>query len=287
MAAHPGIFYRENSPIDEAGHIIVGIPWDGTVSGRPGTRFGPLSIRTATLGVEDYSPYQHRDISDLKIFDAGDIEIPVGDSTAVLTAIRKEYSRLTNENASLVTLGGEHLISLPLVQIMHEKYGDDLFVVQFDAHADLRTDYLGVEFSHATVMHHVSGLLGVDNTAAIGIRSGSRDEWEQLRRHPNYFGGASGRVVGDIGAFAKKLAGRKLYITCDLDVFDPGIMPGTGTPEPGGISFSDFIALLQNFEGCDIIGADVVELAPDYDSSGISSVLAATVLREIMLIMEK
>ena len=287
MAAHPGIFYSKYSPIEKAGHIILGIPWDGTVSGRPGTRFGPLSIRTATLGVEDYSPYQHRDISDLKIFDAGDIEIPVGDSTAVLTAIRNEYSRLINENAPLVTLGGEHLITLPLVQLIHEKYGDDLFVVQFDAHADLRTDYLGVEFSHATVMHHVSGLVGVDNTAAIGIRSGSRDEWERLRSHPNYFGGASGRAVDEIGALAKTLAGRKLYITCDLDIFDPGIMPGTGTPEPGGIGFRDFIAILKNFNGCDIIGADLVELAPDYDSSGISSALAATVLREILLIMEK
>ncbi|MFC1509615.1 agmatinase, partial [Candidatus Omnitrophota bacterium] len=227
------------------------------------------------------------DISELKIFDVGDIEIPVGDSAAVLTAIRREYSRLTHENASLVTLGGEHLISLPLVQIMHEKYGDDLFVVQFDAHADLRTDYLGVEFSHATVMHHVSSLLGVDNTAAIGIRSGSRDEWERLRSHPNYFGGVSGRAEDEIGAFAKTLTGRKLYITCDLDVFDPGIMPGTGTPEPGGISFRDFISLVHNFEDCDIIGADIVELAPDYDSSGISSALAATVLREILLVMEK
>jgi len=177
---------------------------------------------------------------------------------------------------------------LPLLEVMHERYGDDLFVIQLDAHADLRTDYLGVKYSHATVMNLITGLIGIENTAVIGVRSGTRDEWEMLRSRPNCFGGASSLPIDAFSVFALgKLGKRPVYITFDLDVFDPGILPGTGTPDPGGLTFREFVKLVRVFDSLTIVGADIVELAPDYDSSGISSALAATVFRELLLVLGK
>ena len=281
-----GVFYQEMVSPQDADCILVGIPWDGTVSGRPGTRFGPQAIRSATLNVEDYSPYLDRDISDIRIYDAGDIELPHGDTGAALDLIRETYAQLRRLDTKMIVLGGEHLITLPVIEVLHETYGDHLFVVQFDAHADLREEYLGVQLSHATVMRNISRSIGIENTAVIGVRSGTRDEWRMLREHPYFFSEVTSLNVDDFRTLVqKKLVGNKIYITVDLDVFDPGVMPGTGTPEPGGIGFRTFVDLLKSLDGLDIIGADIVELAPDYDHSGISSALAATVLRELLLIV--
>ena len=279
-----GIFYRPQVSLEEADIAILGLPWDGTVSNRAGTRFGPEAIRSATLGIEDYSPYQDRDISRLNIHDAGDPELPFGDTEACLRMIREEYSALASTRKT-VALGGEHLVSWPLIQVMHEKYGSELFIIQFDAHADLRTQYLGVRYSHATVMNLAAELVGRENMAAVGIRSGTPDEWSILRSNPRYYGGALGKPLDAFGIMTHTLPGRKVYLTIDVDVFDPGVMPGTGTPEPGGISFPDFVRLLKSLEGVEIVGADIVELAPDYDHSGISQALAGTVLREVLLMM--
>jgi agmatinase len=279
-----GIFYRPRVSLDEADIAILGLPWDGTVSNRAGTRFGPEAIRSATLGIEDYSPYQDRDISRLNIHDAGDPELPFGDTDACLRMIREEYAALAGTRRT-VALGGEHLVSWPLIEVMHERYGSELFIIQFDAHADLREQYLGVRFSHATVMNLAAERAGRENMAAVGIRSGTPDEWNILRGHPRYYGGALGKPLDAFGELARTLRGRKVYLTIDVDVFDPGIMPGTGTPEPGGISFPDFVRLLKALEGVEIVGADIVELAPDYDHSGISQALAGTVLREVLLMM--
>lgn len=283
MAA-TGIFYRPLVSLDEADIALLGLPFDGTVSNRAGTRFGPEAIRSSTLGIEDYSPYQDRDISLLNIHDAGDAELPFGDTLACLERISEEYSALAAFRP-VVALGGEHLVSWPLIRYMHERYGDDLFVIQFDAHADLREDYLGVRHSHATVMNLAAELIGHGNMAAVGIRSGTPDEWKMLRGNRNYFGGALGRPLGEFSSLAGSLNGRKVYLTIDVDVFDPGIMSGTGTPEPGGISFPEFVRMVRELEGAEIVGADIVELAPDYDHSGVSSALAGTVLREILLLM--
>jgi agmatinase len=168
---------------------------------------------------------------------------------------------------------------------MHERFGDELFVIQLDAHADLREQYLGVRESHATVMRLIAGLVGRENTAAVGVRSGTAEEWEILRSHPRYYGGAAGHPLAAFGEFCSGLANRKVYLTIDMDVFDPSAMPGAGTPEPGGIFFPEFVRLMKALGGADIIGADIVELAPDYDHSGISAALAGTVLREVLLLM--
>jgi len=160
--------------------------------------------------------------------------------------------------------------------------------VQLDAHADLRSEYLGVSLSHSAVMRHITDRIGRDKTAVVGVRSGTADEWEELRAHPHFFGPLAPRHLGEFGAFARDtLKDRRVYLTIDLDVFDPGIMPGTGTPEPGGIAFPDAMLIFKALAdaGADIVGADIVELAPHYDHSGISSALAATLLRELILLM--
>lgn len=202
--------------------------------------------------------------------------------------ISREYRELISKCGRIIALGGEHLVSLPLIEAQHEKHGTDLFVVQFDAHADLRKEYLGVSLTHCSVMRKATDLIGAERIAAIGIRSGTDREWAELRNHPHVFGALAPRPLGAFPEFARKhLKGRKVYLTIDLDVFDPACMPGTGTPEPGGISFGDAVQILRALAdaGIDIVGADIVELAPDYDHSGISAALAATLLRELILLI--
>ena len=271
---------------EQAECIILGIPWDGTVSGRPGTRFGPRAIRTATIDIENYSPYLEKDISEVKIHDAGDISLPFGDTEKVLSFIRKTAANLIGTGRKIISLGGEHLVTLPLVEVMHKKYGNDLFIIQFDAHADLRDNYLGVKLSHATVMHHISQLIKPENIAVVGVRSGTKEEWNMLKSHPHFFGSTSPGSLKEFKTFAvETLNNKKIYLTIDLDVFDPSVLPGTGTPEPGGIFFPDFISLVRILKDFEIVGADIMELAPDYDSSGISNILASMVLRELLLII--
>lgn len=280
-----GIFCQEYTGAAEADRILIGLPYDGTTSNRPGTRFGPAAIREATLNVEDYSPELRRDISELNLHDAGDVELPFGDTAAALVRIQETYASLADHKARIIALGGEHLVTLPLIRVMHRIYGNKLFVVQFDAHADLRTEYLGVEFSHATVMHHVSTIAGPEHTAAVGIRSGSADEWRALQTRPNCFGRFAGRRIDEFPDFVRSLpADTIFYLTIDLDVFDPSLFPGTGTPEPGGLFWHEFMPLLTPFAGRDIAGIDIVELSPHYDHSGVSSAVAATVLRECLLL---
>ena len=288
MTGTTGIFCQQMVRWEDSECIIIGLPWDGTASGRPGSRFGPEALRVATRQVEDYSPYLQRDISKVKLHDAGDIELPFGSTDDTLKAIEKSCFPFIREKKKLVALGGEHLISWPIVKAMHQHYGDEIFVIQLDAHADLREEYLGVRCSHATVMHLITELIGQENTAVIGIRSGTYEEWGLLESHPHFFGGLSSQSLSDFESLACEiLPSRKVYITLDCDVFDPGIFPGTGTPEPGGITFHDFIGIVKALKECDIIGADIVELAPDYDHSGISNALGATALRELILAGKK
>ncbi len=286
MTEKTGIFYQPMVPPENAECIVLGLPFDGTVTGRPGARFGPRAIRDATLNAEDYSPYLERDISDIAIADYGDVDCSHGDTGAVLKSIKSEYAKLTETGGKMVALGGEHLVTLPLFEVLYAKYGERLFVIQFDAHADLREDYLGVRLSHAAVMNHIAGTAGIDSVAVVGVRSGSREEWKILHEHPHFFSGIAPIDIGSFERFVSEtLAGRALYVTVDLDVFDPSAMPGTGTPEPGGMFFDEFMELAKCLACTNIVGADIVELAPDYDHSGISSSLAATVLRELLLLM--
>lgn len=264
---------------DEADWVLVGLPYDGTCSFRPGTRFGPEAIRAASWGLETYSPLQDATLDDVAYFDAGELEFPLGNREAILAIIRDNARDVLTAGKRWLGLGGEHLVTYPVIQAYVEKY-PDLAVLHFDAHADLREDYLGERLSHATVLRRVTELLeGPERLVQIGIRSGPAEEFAWMRRH-----GTLLESRQHLPEALARLSGRPVFLTIDLDVLDPSIMSGTGTPEPGGLTFRELTDWLLAFRGLNFVGADVVELSPHYDPSGVSTVTAAKVVREVLLL---
>lgn len=262
---------------NQADWVIVGLPFDGTTSNRPGARFGPEAIRPASWGLETYSPLQHMDLSITSYYDAGELEFPLGNREAILDMIYENTRDVLAAGKRWLGIGGEHLVTYPVIKAYVEKY-PDLAVLHFDAHADLRDDYLGEKLSHATVLRRVADMIGPERLVQIGIRSGPQEEFAWMREH-----GTLLESQDDIPRGLSRLAGRPVFLTIDLDVLDPSIMSGTGTPEPGGMSFSTFVSWLRRFSGLNFVGADVVELAPHYDPTGVSTAVAAKVVREVLL----
>ncbi len=257
---------------------LFGVPYDGTTSFRPGTRFGPAAIREVSTGLETYCPQLDRDLEDIAYADIGAVEIPYGDPEPVVNAVRHATSTVLAAGLKPLMLGGEHSISSGAVAAVAEQH-PDLVLVQLDAHADLRHEWLGARHSHACAMRRCLEVLPSQQLMQIAIRSGTCDEFKELRR--------SGRLISiqDIPERMNALRGRPIYLTVDLDWFDPAVMPGTGTPEPGGFVWNDFAAVINELNNHRLIGADVVELAPQLDPSGISSVLAAKVTRSLLLLL--
>ncbi|WP_115071373.1 agmatinase [Synechococcus sp. UW179B] len=257
---------------------LFGVPYDGTTSFRPGTRFGPAAIREVSTGLETYCPQLDRDLEDIAYADIGAVEIPYGDPEPVVNAVRHATSTVLAAGMKPLMLGGEHSISSGAVAAVAEHH-PDLVLVQLDAHADLRHEWLGARHSHACAMRRCLEVLPSQQLMQIAIRSGTCDEFKELRR--------SGRLISiqDIPERMNALRGRPIYLTVDLDWFDPAVMPGTGTPEPGGFVWNDFAAVINELNNHRLIGADVVELAPQLDPSGISSVLAAKVTRSLLLLL--
>lgn len=266
---------------DEADTVIYGAPFDSTTSYRPGARFGPSAIRHESYGIETYSPYQDRDLEDVSVFDSGDVELCIGDASIALSQLEERAKIIADAGKLPFLLGGEHLVTLAPVRVLAKKY-PDLHIIHFDAHADLREDYLGAKLSHACVLRRCHDLLGDGRIHQFGIRSGERTEFAFAREHTDFhplnFDGLESVV--------ERLASAKLpvYLTVDLDVLDPSCFPGTGTPEAGGVSFDELRgALVGIMSRCRVVGADLVELAPNLDSSGISTALACKLLRELLL----
>lgn len=262
--------------------VILGAPFDGTVSYRPGTRFGPAVIRQEFFGLESYSPYLDRDLTDMKICDIGDAEIPLGNTLGALKAIGEKVKKALLDGKRVVTLGGEHLISLPVIEAYAVKH-PDLVVIQLDAHADLREDFCGEKLSHACVMKRVYDILGDGRIYQFGIRSGTKQEFDFAKTHTEMHRFDLERVADAVRDIGRK----PVYLTIDLDVLDPSVFSGTGTPEPGGASFNAMQKSFFDMEALNIVGADLVELSPHYDASGVSTVVACKALRETLLIMGK
>lgn len=263
---------------DEADWVLVGMPYDGTCSYRPGTRFGPEAVRHASWGLETYSPLSCRDLDDVAYFDAGELEFPFGNRDETLRRINRAASEVLSAGKRWMGIGGEHLVTYPVIQAYVEKY-PDLGILHFDAHADLRDDYLGEKLSHATVMRRNVELIAPDRLVQIGIRSGPKSEFDWMTQHGTLLAGLDDFERGWI-----RLKDRPVFITVDLDVLDPSIMSGTGTPEPGGLTFRELTEWFQRFRGLNVVGVDVVELAPHYDPSGVSTIVAAKVIRELLYI---
>jgi len=258
---------------------IIGVPFDGTVSFRPGARFGPAALRDASDGVETWSPILDADVEDLRYADAGNLDLPMGHTETALGMIREAVEDCLNDGAIPFLLGGEHLVSLPAIEALAERH-PDMVLIQLDAHADQREDYLGVKLSHACVIRRAAEVIGDANIRQLGIRSGTKDEYTLMRQHGNL----TTFREGDLEELVEWVGDRPLYLTVDLDVFDPACFSGTGTPEPGGIDWWTFQRFIQAIQGCNIVGLDAVELAPQWDASGCSSVLAAKCVREMLLV---
>ena len=273
-------FIACDSEYDNAEIVLYGAPFDSTTSYRPGTRFAPSVIRNESFGLETYSPYQDKDLTEKNIFDSGDIELAIGDTEKVLNAIEERASVIFNDNKIPFMLGGEHLVTLGAVRAAVKKF-DELYIIHFDAHTDLREDYLGVKLSHASVIRRCHELVGDGKIFQFGIRSGEKYEFEWAKDGHTFLNKFNFNGLDDT---IEKLKGKNVYFTLDLDVTDPAYFAGTGTPEPGGVSFIELMnASTKVCSELKIIGCDVNELSPPYDTSGASTAVACKIIREMLL----
>lgn len=258
--------------------VLFGAPFDSTTSFRPGTRFAGQAMRSESFGIETYSPYQDKDLLDIKVFDSGDLELPFGNPQQALSDIEERTEIILNDGKIPCMIGGEHLVTLGTVRAVCGKY-EDLHIVHFDAHADLRDEYLGVQLSHACVLHRCWDIVGDGKIFQFGIRSGDRDEFEFAKKH-TYMNKFNFDTLKEI---VQKIGHNPVYFTLDLDVLDPSQFPGTGTPEAGGVTFTEIMEAVKEVSKLNIVGFDINELSPVYDQSGRSTALACKLLREILL----
>ena len=266
---------------ENANIVLFGAGYDGTTSFRAGTRFAPSAIRNESFGIETYSPYQDKDMTDYSYFDSGDLELPFGSPEKVLDDIQQRSETILNDRKIPLMIGGEHLVTLGQVRAVSKKY-NDLYIIHFDAHADLRDDYLGQKLSHACVLRRCHEIVGDGHIFQFGIRSGDRDEFKFAEKHTymNKFN------LDTLEETVNNLKEKNVYLTVDLDVLDPSIFAGTGTPEAGGVTFDELRkALTLVCSKLNIVACDVNELSPPYDQSGVSTAVACKIIREILLAM--
>ena len=262
--------------------VLFGAPYDCTASFRPGARFACNAVRSESFGIETYSPYQDCDLSEIRVFDAGDLELGFGDPVPVLERIEEFTLRVLKDEKLPVMVGGEHLVTLGAVRAAAKVY-DQLHIIVFDAHADTRDEYLGAKLSHATVIRRAWELVGDGRIYQFGIRSGDKSEflWAKNRVYTTKF---DFRGLEDA---VNKLSGKPVYLTIDLDILDPSVFPGTGTPEAGGVGFTELLDAIRQASRLNIVGCDVTELCPVYDSSRASTAVACKVIRELLLSLGK
>ena len=263
---------------EDAKIVLFGAPFDSTTSFRPGTRFASSAIRSESFGIETFSPYQDKDLLDYNVFDSGDLELPFGSPEQALSDIEDRTREILSDGKIPFMIGGEHLVTLGEFRAVAEKY-PDVNIIHFDAHCDLRDDYLGVKLSHACVLRRCHDIVGDGRIFQFGIRSGDRDEFEFAKTHTHLH-----RFdLETLDEVVAQLRGKPVYFTLDLDVLDPSEFCGTGTPEAGGVSFKELHKAVMLLSRLNIVGLDMNELSPVYDQSGRSTALACKILREILL----
>ena len=269
---------------EEAKIVLFGAPFDSTTSFRPGARFGSAAMRHESFGLETYSPYQDKELTDYNVFDSGDLELCFGSAERALADIEERAETILADGKLPLLIGGEHLVTLWAVRAVAKKY-PELHIIHFDAHADLRDDYLGAKLSHACVIRRCHDILGDGRIHQFCIRSGEKTEFEFAKEHTEMHRfGFSGLVE-----LVKELreTGTPVYFTIDLDCLDPSVFPGTGTPEAGGVTFIQLLDAIRFVASTNVVGADVNELAPMLDPSGVSTATACKVLRELLLALCK
>jgi agmatinase len=262
--------------------VIYGMPMDYTVSFRPGSRFGPGRIREASVGLEEYSPYLDRSIIDLDYFDAGDLMLPFGNAAKSLDIIADFVRGVLADGKIPVGLGGEHLVSWPVIQEVYKQY-PDLAIIHFDAHTDLREEYEGEPLSHSTPLRKAAELMGPSNIYQFGIRSGSKEDWTYAKESGIHF--HPFEVAEPLKRELPSLEGRPVYVTIDIDVLDPSAAPGTGTTEAGGITSKELLEAVHAIarSGVNVVGFDLVEVAPIYDPTEMTPIVASKIVREMLL----
>ncbi len=270
------------SSYDEAQLVIYGAPFDSTTSFRPGARFGSSAIRHESFGIETYSPYQDEDLSDYKVFDSGDLELCFGSAESALSDIEERASEILKDNKIPLLVGGEHLVTLGAVRAVAKKY-ESLHIIHFDAHADLRDDYLGARLSHACVMRRCYDILGDGKIHQFCIRSGERTEFQFAEKHTDMHRFSFEGLAEALEA----IGDAPIYFTIDLDCLDPAFFCGTGTPEAGGADFKSLLFAIELVAAKNVVGCDINELAPMLDSSGASTAVACKILRELILAILK
>ena len=280
------IFMGAQRDIDQCRVSLLGVPYDGTCCFRPGARFGPSAVREDSYGIETYCPQLNLDLEDINFTDIGSLDVPLGDAKLTLDYIRDATDILLKKNLKPLIIGGEHSITSGVIKSLITNY-PDLIMLQLDAHADLRDEWLGSKFSHACTMKRCLEILPSKKIFQIGIRSGTKSEFLEMNNSKRLIQHTLGKNAKSLEEALKSFKGRPIYLTFDLDWFDPSIMPGTGTPEPGGYFWGDFAAIIDVIKSHNLIGADVVELSPKLDNTGISSILAAKVIRSLIMLLDK
>ena len=264
---------------------IFGANYDGTTSYKPGTRFGPNAIRNVSQSLESYCPNLEKDLFDIKYFDAGSILFDLYETESIIKKVSLATEFMIKNNLKPLLLGGEHSITIGAIKALLKKY-TNLLLIQLDAHADLRDTYQKNKFSHACTMRRCMDILPKGNIFQIGIRSGTRDEFKLMRETKQLIDFKTGYSAAQLKNFLQPFRNFPIYLTIDLDWFDPSLLPGTGTPEPGGFFWHDFEHLIKALNLHKVVGADIVELSPDIDNSGISSIVAAKVTRSLIMTLD-
>lgn len=284
-------FATKSDAVVENSVNLWGFGFDGTACFRKGTKAGPQALREISYGIEGYSPYQDDDLEDYSnIYDLGDLDLGYGEdvdadflnATKNLQGTLDQLDLQSNKQRFLL-VGGEHSISYGQI-VSHLKQYPNMVLLHLDAHADLRDGYEGHHYSHASIIRRSLDHFGPGHQLIqYGIRSGTREEYTWMKEN--------GTLATSRSEFLERVTAiasdRPIYLTLDLDYFDPGIFPGTGTPEPGGEDFHSFISLVKILSNKNFVGADAVELSPSLDSSGNSSVFASKVVRELLLLLAK
>ncbi len=259
---------------------LLGCPLDLTSTFRSGSDMAPEAIRIASDSIETYSPFLDMDLTDFPFSDLGDVDVSGDSVEKALEAIERTATDAIRKGARLVTLGGEHTITLPLIKAFDRVY-PDLVLIHADAHTDLRDQYEGSILNHATVIKRITEIIGPRRLIQMGIRSGTREEFTWMRENGTLMKWDSSASE----ELYRRIDGRPVYFTLDLDVLDPACFHATGNPEPGGWFYHDMENLLEALLKTHMVAADIVELNPNLDPTQVGAITASKIVRELLLII--
>lgn len=276
------VFIASQDDYDTAQVVLYGMPMDWTVSFRPGSRFGPNRIREVSIGLEEYSPYLDRELTDVNVFDAGDIPLPFGNPEKSLKMIKDYIKTLLKDGKMPFGMGGEHLVTLPVVEAVYEAL-NEVTLIHIDAHTDLRDHYEGEVYSHSTPVKKICELIGPENVYSFGIRSGMKEEFDYAKTSGMHL--YKYDVLDPLKKVLPNLSGKNVYVTIDIDVLDPASAPGTGTQEVGGITSKELLDAIHAISASEVnvVGCDLVEVSPPYDNSDQTAIAASKFIREMLL----